>query len=448
MFFKKSKNRVFYLTLFLFVFLFSTLLAQKTTPAHVYLYRTNKVMCNPYTFDVQFKGVDIYSMKKNTALEYQFFSEGKLKIEVKNWMNSWSSTMWLNIESGKKYYVKIDCNLSGLSVSTNPSTGYNEWLEASKGSVMNMLEDPNVPLLETIEGGNTIVKTRTDTVKQIVYVNAPPAKKHSYEPFADVDLNIPSGSNTNDLTFALIIGNEDYASQQTDLKIEVNVEFAKNDASTFKEYVTRSLGVPEKNVTMLHDATYGQMNQAISKINMIAKNTNGKARIIFYYAGHGMPDENSKEAYLIPVDISGANVSSAIKLKDVYAKLTESASEQVVVFLDACFTGGARNQGLLASRGIAIKPKEEFLNGNIAVFSSSSGSQSSLSYQEKRHGLYTYYLLKKLQESKGDVSLKDLSAYLKEKVSLEAVLINSKEQNPQVNTSAEALEKWENWKLK
>lgn len=445
-------NRILKLTLspFLLFASFATIVAQKAEPAYVYIYRTNKVMCNPYTFDIQFKGVDIYSMKKNTALEYQFFHEGKLKIEAKNWMNSWSSTLWLNIESGKKYFVKLDCSLSGLNLSTNPSTGYNEWLEASKGTVMNMLEDPNVPLLESIEQEKTVVKVRTDTVKQIVYVNNNTTvnKKYVYEPFSDVDMNIPLNPTKNELTFALIIGNEDYASHQTDLKAEANVEFARNDASTFKEYALKTLGLPEKNVILLYDATYGQMNQAIAKINMISKNTGGKAKIIFYYAGHGMPDETSKEPYIIPVDINGSNISSAIKLRDVYSKLTENASEQVVVFLDACFSGGARNQGLLASRGISIKPKEEFLSGNIAVLSSSSGIQSSLSYQEKKHGLYTYYLLKKLQESKGDVNLKDLNAYLKEKVGLEAVLINSKEQNPQVNTSAESLDKWESWKLK
>jgi uncharacterized caspase-like protein len=119
----------------------------------------------------------------------------------------------------------------------------------------------------------------------------------------------------------------------------------------------------------------------------------------------------------------------------------------VTVFLDACFSGGARGQGLVAARGVKIKPKEESLNGKLVVFSASSGDQSSLPYKEKGHGIFTYFLLKKLQDSKGEVSYKELSDYLRSQVSLQSVVINSKEQDPQTNVSPSAVAEWEKWKL-
>jgi len=267
-------------------------------------------------------------------------------------------------------------------------------------------------------------------------------------PNSDVDNNIPVNNEENNFTFALIIGNEDYTKFQLDLKSEMNVEFARNDATTFKEYCIKTLGIPEKNITFIIDGTFGQISQGLSKLNLIAKITDKKASIIFYYAGHGLPDESTKEPYLIPVDINSSNLSSALKLKDIYSKLTEFPCEKITVFLDACFTGGGRNQGLFAARGVKIKPKDELLNGNIIVFSSSSGEQSSLPYKEKQHGLFTYYLLKKVQETKGELTYKALSDFLTEKISLESVLINSKEQNPQTNISSDVSNKWENWKLK
>jgi hypothetical protein len=449
--------------LLLFLILSQTILpltisAQSKDPAYVCIYRSNKFLCNPYEFDLQFRGVDIYSMRKNTAIEYMFVNEGKLKIEVKNWSPSWNATLWLNIESGKRYYVKVDCSISGLSLTYNTVNGENEWKEASSRGIISMIEDPNIPVLDITEAPKVITKVKTDTVKQIVYVNQAQAdhsnhnknesKKYSYKPTADVDFNIPVNSVKNDMTFALLIGNEDYTSFQTDVKSEVNVDFARNDANTFREYLVKTLGVPEKNITLLQDATYGQTKQAIAKLSLLAKATSGKARLIFYYAGHGMPDEVTKESYLMPVDISGANVTSGIKLKDVYTKLTENNPEKVVVFMDACFTGGGRNQGMVAARGVSIKPKEETLRGNIVVLSSSSDIQSSLPYKEKNHGMYTYYLLKKLQETKGNVELGVLADYLKEQVSLEAILINSKEQNPQAHSSIDVAEEWSKWKLK
>ncbi|NQU80513.1 MAG: caspase family protein, partial [Bacteroidetes bacterium] len=194
---------------------------------------------------------------------------------------------------------------------------------------------------------------------------------------SDVDENIPFNNISKPNTFALIIGNEDYRSYQLDLSSEVNVDFAEQDARTFKNYVIQTLGVPERNIIMLINGTSGQMHQALAKINLIARNTKGEAKLIFYYAGHGLPDEVTREPYLIPVDVSGKDLSQAIKLKDVYSKLTEHPNKQVTMFLDACFSGGARNQGLLAARAVKVKPKEQQLKGNLIVFTASSGEESS-----------------------------------------------------------------------
>jgi hypothetical protein len=289
---------------------------------------------------------------------------------------------------------------------------------------------------------------KTDTITKIVYINSTSKNSYQYEKLSDVDKNIPQNLGIDPYRFALIIGNEDYSSHQADLKSESNVDFARNDASAFKDYCISTLGVPEKNITFLLDATVGQINQGIDKLKLLSKACNGKSQLIFYYAGHGLPDEATKEPYLIPVDVFGANVTSGIKLQDLYSNLTAYPSERITVYLDACFTGGGRNAGLIASRGVKVKPKEGVLAGNIVVFSSSSGEQSSLPYTDEKHGMFTYYLLKKLQETKGDVTYSDLFESLNEKISIESLLVNSKEQNPVVNTSQDITEKWKNWKIR
>ncbi|HBX51822.1 MAG TPA: hypothetical protein DEH02_12220 [Bacteroidales bacterium] len=267
-------------------------------------------------------------------------------------------------------------------------------------------------------------------------------------PKSDVDLSIPETKNVKSNLYALIVGNEDYTSQQSDMKSEVNVDYAEADAIIFKEYVVKTLGAPEENVTLLINATAGKMNQAISKLNKLAQVSGGKAEIIFYYAGHGLPDENSKEPYLIPVDVSGTNLQYGIKLEDLYKKLTEHPAKQITVFMDACFSGGGRNAGLVAMRSVKIKPKESPIKGNIVVFSSSSGDESSAPFHEKKHGLFTYFLLKKLQDTKGEATFKELSDFISENVKLKSVLINNKNQTPQTTGSTDVSEKWGNFKLK
>ena len=264
---------------------------------------------------------------------------------------------------------------------------------------------------------------------------------------AVVDKNIPNTGNTHSNRYALVIGNEDYSSRQSGLAKEVNVDFAANDARIFKEYAVNTLGVPERQVKLLIDATAAEIRRELDWISRLAEIGEGNAELIFYYSGHGLPDENTHESYLIPVDVSGANIMEGIKLSEVYGKLTKSPSLRVTVFLDACFSGGARNQGLLAMKSVKIKPKTDELKGNMVVFASSSGEESSGVDREKQHGYFTWFLLKKLQETKGEATYKEMKDYLIKNVTFETTLV-SKPQTPQVMVSPEAEGVWENWSFK
>jgi hypothetical protein len=265
---------------------------------------------------------------------------------------------------------------------------------------------------------------------------------------SEVDKNIPRTTVRDPNKFALIIGNEEYTKYQSGLNTEVNVAYARNDATIFKEYVLQTLGFTESNVFFLADATTGEMNQKLDLICKLAAKTGNNAEILFYYAGHGLPDENTHVPYLIPVDVSGTNIYQAIRLSDIYKKFSETGAKKVSVFLDACFSGGGRGTGLLAARSVKVKPNEESLGGNLVVFAATSGEQSAMPYAKEKHGMFTYYLLKKMQESQGNISYKDLTDYVSRQVSLESLKINQKEQDPAVNVSSDVASVWQSWKLR
>jgi len=264
---------------------------------------------------------------------------------------------------------------------------------------------------------------------------------------SDVDINIPTTNMINNNVYALVIGNEDYSSFQTSLSTESNVKYARSDAIVFKEYLLNTLGVPEKNIYLLLNATYGQTMQYLSKLEAITEILGEEAEIIFYYSGHGFADEVTKEPYIMPVDASATNLITAIKLRQVYKKLTTYPSKRVTIFLDVCFSGGARDQGLLAARAVSIRPQENEIDGNVVVFTASSGNESALAYDDKQHGLFTYYLLKKLKDSEGNITYEQLASYIEEQVELQSVVINNKRQTPQINLGAGVDDGWENWKI-
>jgi hypothetical protein len=84
----------------------------------------------------------------------------------------------------------------------------------------------------------------------------------------------------------------------------------------------------------------------------------------------------------------------------------------------------------------------------MVVFSATTGEETAFPYKEKQHGLFTYFLLKKLQETKGDVSYQALSNYIIDNVRQQSVVVNQKSQTPQVISSPEMENIWKALKLK
>jgi hypothetical protein len=258
---------------------------------------------------------------------------------------------------------------------------------------------------------------------------------------SDVDLNIPETKSKNDKTFAVIICNENYG-------LVAGVPMAQNDGTTFAKYCEKTLGLPKDNIRLYKDASYGIMIRALRDIEAIAAAYQGDLKVIFYYAGHGIPNEQTKDAYLLPVDADGKQTDGCYSLKKLYSQLGALNAHSVVVFLDACFSGSKRDDGMLvAARGVAVKPKEEAPTGNMIIFSAASGDETAMPYKEKGHGLFTYYLLKKLQDTKGDVTLSELGKYIKTNVRQKSTVVNKKPQTPSVVSAAGMTGSWENLKM-
>lgn len=252
---------------------------------------------------------------------------------------------------------------------------------------------------------------------------------------SDVDMNIPVSANKAENTFALIIANEDY-------EFVDDVKFALNDGEIFREYCIKTLGIPERQVWLYKNASAGIIAGGVDKL-LQAMDIFDNPKIIVYYCGHGIPDDKTGDAYIVPTDGKGTNVATCYSLNKLYTTLSSSKASSVTYFMDACFTGANRDGSMLvAARGVAREAKKEVVTGNTVVFSAASGDETAMPFAEKSHGLFTYYLLKKLQETKGDVSYGELAEYINTNVKREAFLTNEKPQNPVVATSETNMKNW------
>lgn len=275
-------------------------------------------------------------------------------------------------------------------------------------------------------------KPQQNTVQQLEQKNI----DHS------IDQNIPMGITGNNNTFAVIIGNEKYTQV-------AHVPYAANDAKIFAEYCKKTLGLPKKNIRQYENATFGTILTAVGDVRNIAQAYNGNINVIFYYAGHGIPNETSRDAFLLPVDANGQQTEACYPVSRLYKELGELGAQNVIVFMDACFSGSQRGDGMLAlARGVAIKAKADAPQGNMVVFSAATGDETAYPYNEKGHGMFTYFLLKKLQDTKGDCTLGELGDYIQTNVRQQSVVINQKIQSPTIVPSQSLANSWQTMKLK
>lgn len=268
------------------------------------------------------------------------------------------------------------------------------------------------------------------------------AEKATSDFVSDVDKNIPKTGIQNEKTFAVIIANESY-------RRVAPVEFALNDGKVFRQYCISALGIPAAQIHHIENATLNEMRAEVRWLMDVMDAYEGEAKVIFYYAGHGIPDESNRNGYLLPVDGYETDVQTGYKLGDLYKSLGEKPSQNVTVFIDACFGGSMREGDMIANaRGAVIKVRAEEPVGNTVVFTASQGDETAYSYKEKQHGMFTYFLLKKLQLSAGEASLGELMDYIRSNVKQKSIVLNGKSQTPNIIPSLTLDESWKNKKLK
>jgi len=146
---------------------------------------------------------------------------------------------------------------------------------------------------------------------------------------------------------------------------------------------------------------------------------------------------------LIPYD-GDPNYASqtGYSLDELYSELNRLSSKSVTVFLDACFSGVNRNnEMLLANARPVFLEVDNSYTDKVTVFSAAGSKQISSSWPEKKHGLFSYFLMKGIQgdadlNNNKELTLGELGKYLEDNVSSTAGLLD-REQMPSLSTQNE-----------
>lgn len=259
---------------------------------------------------------------------------------------------------------------------------------------------------------------------------------------SDVDILPQVSQRVKNNNYAVVIGIESYRQRLP------KADFATNDAKTVSKYLTKALGYPEENViTLLNDfASRNDMEKYLG--TWLRNNVEPMSTVFIYFSGHGAPNPKTGDAYLVPYDGDPTFIAdTGYSLKQLYDNLAKLNAKQVVVALDSCFSG-AGGKSVAAKGTRSLVRVEKATAHNIAVLTASADDQTSSSYDEKYHGVFTYYLLKgmkgALEEDKySKVELGELYNYIKPQVEKVSRKIYNNEQTPQLIINDERLRKIE-----
>ncbi|MEL7567065.1 MAG: caspase family protein [Dehalobacterium sp.] len=194
-------------------------------------------------------------------------------------------------------------------------------------------------------------------------------------------------------TYAVIIAVENY---QFGIKM---VDYARNDAQAFQEWLINNLQIPHENIKLWLDvdatksALTEELRYEISRLNK-------SDRFIFYYAGHGFYDGGHNR--ITTWDTHPNNLKeTTVSLNQVLMEpLRNSECNHSLIFIDAC--ASKIDQQLLSRDFLSdMNPFEftEFVRSSNyrAMFLSCSRGEKSYGSPTLGHGIWTHFLLKALK---------------------------------------------------
>lgn len=255
-------------------------------------------------------------------------------------------------------------------------------------------------------------------------VAAPAAAAPRVHVASDLD-SLPAAAAVSPRRHAVVIGVERYRENLP------KADFAASDARLAAEYFKRVLGVPEQNLALLVDERAAKSDFEKYFERWLPNRVEAGDEVFVYFSGHGAPNPSKGDAYLVPYDGDPTYIDqTGYPLKRMYEQLGKLPAKSAIVAMDSCFSGaGGRSVLAKGARPLVTVSVGEALPARITVLAASAGDQTSNTYQEKGHGLFTYFLLKGLKDRGPD--MKGVFEYLKPEVARTARRELNSDQDPQ-----------------
>jgi hypothetical protein len=249
-----------------------------------------------------------------------------------------------------------------------------------------------------------IVEFKPD-MRKFEQQNATPDKADKVMPDEDNFKKIeqaPNSKTKRTNAVAVVIGIENYS-------YFAKAPYAENDARIIASYFKNTLGIPDVLVYTSEQARgyffdnmlnleYGELKSKVA---------NGASDVFIFFSGHGIPSLTGEHIYLMQSDSKKDRLSNqGYSLTVFYENLQHLGARNVIVFLDACFSGVTRQSEKIQSENLlgmksanaSSTLKDPWINNpSFSIFNSSASDAISFAYDKSMTGLFTYFVCRGLQ---------------------------------------------------
>jgi len=278
-----------------------------------------------------------------------------------------------------------------------------------------------------------IDKFNNKTTREITIVRKSKSESTSTAKLPSLNPTTIDGK-TNPDAIALIIGITNYRNSPISI-------YSDRDAKLFSDYAYRALGVPRiKTKLLIEDsASLIEIKKALKRWMAVEIKAN-KTDVYLFFSGHGLVSNNKKDLFLLPYDGDPDLLEdSSLKRSELFKLIETNKPRSITAFLDTCYSGLTRGNEMLVAnaRPVMIVSDESNISPNITLFSASANNEIASGFNETKHGLFSYYMMKGLEgdaDSNGDkkITTGELHAFLSTNVKKQAQRLGRK-QTPQLS---------------
>lgn len=195
--------------------------------------------------------------------------------------------------------------------------------------------------------------------------------------------------------------------------------YSMTDCQGFAKAIEKATAkkFPNQEIIIYHEnALTPNLSAVRASLDKIVANANPQDTIIFYFAGHGVPDNNSSQALLCLADTQRANIlSTGLAMQELLEKLATARASRQLIILDACHSGSLTLRQSLTPNLLKQLQQAGSKQSFYALLSCDQ-DQESYEFPQLEHGLFTYHLIRGLlgeaADNNGEIDVNGLYKYV------------------------------------